>query len=77
MMMEQGIFGNGVCVGNGVYDGTKIMGKTVKEFAPRIRWIPTFTSTVLYSTVWDSAVHYSILRDERQRFIACLAQTLS
>ena len=53
------------------------MGRTVKEFAPGIRWFPTFPSTVLYSTVWDSAVHYSTLRDERQRPIACFAQTLS
>ena len=47
----QGIFGNGIGVGNGVYDGTKIMGRMAKELALGIRCFPTFTSTALYSTV--------------------------
>ena len=62
--------------GYGVYDGTKIMGRTVKEFSLAIRWFPTFTSTELYSTVYYSAVLYSTLRAEHERPIACLVQTL-
>ena len=49
--IEHGVFGNGVGVGNGVYEGTKIMGRMAKELALGIRCFPTFTSTVLYTTV--------------------------
>ena len=64
MAPEQGIFGNGVGVGNGVYDGTKIMGRMAKELALGIRCFSHvhLNSTVQDSVVQSSAVQYTTCR---------------